>query len=293
MTDKRYKKLVRILAIFAGFAILTSFITLFGDNEWIIGIAVTFNVIAFTALFSVISTRTELTGKVEKKLWLILLISLLIVIPGGIFEIIPLIIIPVVLMMLLLGIFVFFSPKRSKRRIIILLSLSVIAHVLKRYHLPLSGTFIITAFGILATGSLLHGIHILLVHKDNLYFRIIGSFCSFLITIAFLALIFKFQHWPGGGLLTKMTILPILVTTLFVLITLPGSGFINWKEVQKQILTVKILFPWSLILIYMALRILLPIPVQKRIFEKDVNTLAPFEMYPYEIELKDGMEEGE
>ena len=169
----------------------------------------------------------------------------------------------------------------------------VLAFVLKRGHFPFSGLFIVLSMGVLATGSLIHGLHILFAQKDNLYLRIVGSLCSLLVTTGSLALIFKFQHWPGGGLLTKMTIVPILVTTLFILITLPGSGFINWKKSQKQILTVKILFPWSFLLIYMALRILLPIPVQQRIFERDVTIQEPFYMFPYEVVIKEGMEENQ
>lgn len=302
MTDIRYKKLIRIFSVFAGIAALSSLLPgplfdvlfpAFPYYDWVIAISAWLNIIAFLLLFSLMSTRVELTAKLEKRTWLFLLFLLVPLIPGVIFEIIPLLIVPGTLMLLLLGIIVFFSPERSKRRIILLLSLMVLSFLLKRYHLPFSGFILVTSLGVFAAGSLIHGIHILLANKDNLYLRVVGSFCSFLITIGLLAILFKFQHWPLGGLLIHMTIVPVLVTTLFILIILPGSGFINWGKKQKQILTIKILFPWSFLLIYMALRLLLPIPVQQRIFEKDVGKIESFYMYPYEIEMKDGMEEGE
>ena len=90
-----------------------------------------------------------------------------------------------------------------------------------------------------------------------------------------------------------MAVVPTLVTTLLVLITLPGSGFINWKKEQQRILTRKILIPWVFFLLFMGIKTLLPLPVQQRIFEADVTVKNPFEMHPYEIQIKDGMEEKE
>jgi len=302
MTDKRYKKLIRIYSIFAGVGVLTSVFTgslrdvLFpgiSDTGWVIAISTGLNVLAFTLLFSLMLTRIELTPKLEKRILLFLVILLVLIIPGVVFEIFPLVIVPSVMILLFLGILVFFSPKRSMRRILILLFFAVVGFAMKRQHWPGTGPIITLTLSILTAGSFLHGIYILKKHKENLYFRIIGSFCSLLIALQSLATLFKFQHWPGAGLFAYSAGIPTLITTLLVLITLPGSGFINWKKEQQHILTRKILIPWVFFLLFMALKTLLPVPVQQRIFESDVTIKVPFNMTPYDIEMKDGMEERE
>lgn len=87
-----------------------------------------------------------------------------------------------------------------------------------------------------------------------------------------------------------MGTIPMIVATMFIMITLPNSGFINWKKEQRQILTRKILIPWVFLLIFLALKLLLPMHVLKKIFEKDLTTLEPFNMFPYKIEMTDGLE---
>jgi hypothetical protein len=166
----------------------------------------------------------------------------------------------------------------------------VFAFFMKRQHWPLAGTLITVSLGVLAVGSLLQGLRILKFHKGNLYFRVIGSLCFLLIALQSLATLFKFQHWPGGQLLIYSAVIPTLVMTLLVLITLPGSGFINWNTEQKQILTRKILIPWVFLLVFMGIKTLLPIPVQQRIFEADVTEKNPFDMRSYDIEMREGME---
>jgi len=303
MDDKRYKKRIRIYSVIAGITVLTSILTgslrdilfarLTDDTGWVIALSAGLNFLAFMILFSLMLTRIELTPKLEKKIWLSLLILLVPIIPGAICEIIPLVIVPAILIFLFLSILVFFSPERSTRRIFILLLFMVVGFFMKRQHWPLAGILITLTLGVLAFGSIIHGIHILQKHKENLYFRIIGSLCFLLIALQSLATLFKFQHWPGAGVFIVMAAVPTLVMTLLVLITLPGSGFINWKKEQQLILTRKILIPWIFFLLFMGIKTLLPIPVQQRIFEADVTITTPFNMTPYDVKPKEGMEEGE
>ena len=96
---------------------------------------------------------------------------------------------------------------------------------------------------------------------------------------------------PGAGIFVILSTAGVLVMTLFVLITLPGSGFINWGTEQKRDLTRKTLIPWIFILVLFALRTLLPPQMQKAIFESDESKFEPFGMDRYQIELKEGMEE--
>jgi len=303
MNDKQVKKRIRIYSVIAIIAALTSILTgslrdiLFGelidDTGWVIALSASLNFLAFMILFSLVLSRNELTPKLEKKMWISLPVLLVPIIPGAIFDIIPLAIVPSVLIILILGVLVFFSPERSTRRILILLAFMIFGFFMKRQHWPMAGVLITLTLGILVVGSIIYGIHILQKHKENLYFRIIGSICFLLIALQSLTIMFKFQHWPVAGIFVLMAGVPTLVTTLLVLITLPGSGFINWKKEQQKILTRKILIPWIFLLLFMGLKTLLPPPAWQRIFEKDIAVKTPFDMAPYAIEMKDGMEEGD
>lgn len=291
MKDKTYRKVIIVFSVLAGIAFLSSILAMILDEDWFYGISVAFMGLPFAILGSILSTKIEVKDRMVRKLWLMLLILILIIIPSAILNIFPLIALPTILMLLLLGALLFLTDKRQTTKLLALILLLITGFVLKRFHLPLAGTVIAFSLGIMASGSFLLGMKTLVTLKGNLYLRILGPLCSLLVAIGSMAIMFKYMHWPGGGILSYMTAVPVLVTTLFVLITLPGSGFINWKKEQKHILTRKILIPWVFILTFMALRTLLPMPVQKRIFEQDVTALEPFRMSPYEIEMKDGMEE--
>ena len=172
MTDKRYKKLIRIYSVITGVAVLSSIFTgslkdilfgrLFDDTGWIIALSVTLNFLAFMLLFSLMLTHNELTPKIEKRMWISLPVLLVPIVPGGIFEIAPLLLVPTILIIIFLGILVFFSPERSTRRILILLAFLVVGFFMKRQHWPMAGALITLILGVLAVGSLLQGVHILI-----------------------------------------------------------------------------------------------------------------------------------
>ena len=291
MKDKTYRKAIIVFSVLSGIGFLSSILAMILDVDWLYGVSVAFMGLPFAILGGILSTKIEVKGRMIRNLWLMSLILILIIIPGGIFDIFPLIAPPAILMLLLLGALLFLTDKRQTTKMFVFILLLITGFVFKKFSLPLAGSLIVLFLGILASGSLLLGIKTLLTLKGNLYLRILGTVCFLLITINSLCIMFKYQHWPGGSFLGHMSLIPMIVTTMFIMITLPNSGFINWKKEQRQILTRKILIPWAFLLLFMALRLLLPMPVQKKIFEKDLTTLEPFNMFPYKIEMKDGMKE--
>ncbi len=291
MKDKTYKKLIFVFSVLSGIAFLGSILAMIIDVDWLYGVSVAFMSLSFAILSGILSTKIEVKDRMHRKLWLMVLILILIMIPGAIFFIFPLIAPPSILMLLLLGALLFLTDKRQTTKLFVLILLLIAGFVFKKFGLPLAGFLIVFPLGILASGSFLLGMKTLLTLKGNLYLRILGTVCFLLITINSLCIMFKYQHWPGGDLLGHMSLIPMIVATAFIMITLPNSGFINWKKEQRHIFTRKILIPWAFLLLFMALRLLLPINIQKKIFEKDPTTIEPFNMFPYKIEMKDGMEE--
>ncbi len=293
MKDKTYRKAIFVFSVLSGIGLLSSILAMILDVDWFYGVSVAFMGLPFAILGGILSTKIEVKDRMVKKLWLILLILILVIIPVGIFDIFPLIALPTILMLLLLGALLFLTDKRQTTKMFVFILLLITGFVFKKFRLPGANPIIVLLLGILASGSFLIGIKTLLTLKGNLYLRILGTVCFLLITISSLGIMCKYMHWPGGNLFRHMSTIPIIVATMFIMITLPNSGFINWKKEQRQILTRKILIPWIFLLIFMALKLLLPIPVQKMIFEKDVTTLEPFRMFPYEIEMKEGLEENQ
>ncbi|MCK4699323.1 MAG: hypothetical protein KAT38_03275 [Bacteroidales bacterium] len=291
MKDKTYKKVIFVFSVLSGIAFLSSIPAMILDVDWLYGVSVVFMSLFFAILGGILSTKIEVKDRMVRNFLLISLILILIIIPGAILNIFPLIAPPTILMLLLLGALLFQTDKKQTTKLVVFILLLITGFVFKKFRLPFAGVLIVLLLGILASGSFLLGMKTLLTLKGNLYLRILGTVCFLLITINSLCIMFKYQHWPGAALFMHMSLIPMIVATMFIMITLPNSGFINWKKEQRQILTRKILIPWAFLLLFMALRLLLPMHVQKKIFEKDPTTIEPFNMFPYKIEMKDGMKE--
>jgi len=290
MKDKTYKKLIFIFSVLSGIAFLSSIPAMIIDVDWLYGISAAFIGLSFAILGGILSTKIEVKDRMVRNFLLMSLILILIIIPGVIFFIFPLIVLPAILMLLLLSALLFLTDKRQTTKLLLFILFLITGFVFKKFALPFAGVLITLFLGILASGSFMLGIKTLLMLKENLYLRILGTLCFLLITINSLCIMFKYQHWQGGDLFGHMSLIPMIVATMFIMITLPNSGFINWKKEQRQILTRKILIPWVFLLVFMALRLLLPMNIQKKIFEKDLTTFEPFNMFPYKIEMKDDIE---
>jgi hypothetical protein len=189
-----------------------------------------------------------------------------------------------------IGVLSVIAEKKQLRNTIIHLLVLLLGMFFKRMHWAGAGIIITIALLSMALGYLFLGFKILYTNKENKYFRVVGSATAFFLALLSTSMVFKYMHWPGAGILVSASLLPYLIFTLIVLVTLPGSGYLLWDEKLKRLFTRKMLIPWLFFLLFSAFIMLLPKNISRQIFSKDANTEYPFEMTPYEIEQLEGME---
>jgi len=191
--------------------------------------------------------------------------------------------------MALMHIFVF-SDATNLTSTIGFICLIIVCIILKRFHLNYSGFFIAMVLAMFSMGCFIYGIRCLFLAEKNNYLKYVAFWGSFIITIFFMALLWKMQHWPLGNFLMYSSILLLPLATIIFLLTLPSSGFIEWKTLHKKILF-RLLLPWTLIFLLFIIRYLLP-EVDKIIWTKDVTRVRnSFDMPDYTIELKNNLED--
>jgi len=127
--------------------------------------------------------------------------------------------------------------------------------------------------------------------KNNRYLRIVSTIASFFLFIMALGTVFKFQHWPGAGIMIQISLLPSIIFTMIVLVTLPGSSYIQWEKKHKILFSKKLLIPWIFFMLFTASVLLLPRNITRQLFSADSDAKAPFAMKTYDIEQKDGLEQ--
>ena len=168
--------------------------------------------------------------------------------------------------------------------------LLIIGILLKRYHIMYSGLFIALVLVIFLLSSFMFGIRCLYLGEKNKYFKNVAFWGSFIITLFFMGLMWKLQHWPAANLIMYTSNILLPLATIVFLFTLPSSGFVEWKTLYKRVL-IRILIPWTLIFLLFILRYLLP-EVHNIIWSRDVPTVNyGFDMPDYSIELKKNIEE--
>ena len=138
----------------------------------------------------------------------------------------------------------------------------------ERCHIYYSGLILVMILAFFIIGCLMFGIRCLYLGEKNNYFKNVAFGMSFIITIFFMALLWKLQHWPGGNLLLYSSNILLPLATIIILLTLPTSGFIEWKTFHKRIL-LRLLLPWTLIFLLFIFRYLLP-EVHNIIWTSDV-----------------------
>jgi len=127
----------------------------------------------------------------------------------------------------------------------------------KRQHWPLAGALIAGSSFILSIGSFIFGIRCLFLSERIYYFRNVSFYGSCILSVAILGLAFKMQHWMGAGVLVLIGLISLILGTLYILITLSSSGFIDWQPFHKKILR-RILIPWTFFFFLMVSRFMIP-----------------------------------
>jgi hypothetical protein len=188
-----------------------------------------------------------------------------------------------------------FTNAVSVSGVILLLLFILIGIFFKRQHWP-TATMIITIFSFLfSAASFMFGIRCLFLSEGIKYFRNVSFYGSCALSIAILGLSFKMQHWMGAGYFVIIGLLSQILGTLYLLITITSSGFVDWKPFHKKILR-KILIPWTFFFFLMVSRFMVPElntliwTPDARKTEKKEQTYG-FHMKDYQIENKNGIKE--
>lgn len=194
----------------------------------------------------------------------------------------------VVILLLLIYIFVFSDPVALKWSIVFILMITF-SIIIKRFHLPLAGTLLTISLLLFGMGCFIYGIRCMFLAEKVSYLKYVSFFGSCIITVSFLGLLYKLQHWPGGDILIKIGNISLIIGTLIVLLTLSSSGIINWKPFHQKILK-RLLLPWIFIFSLFIIRFMLP-ELNTIIWQPDRVLVAPFgfNMSDYEIENKNGL----
>jgi hypothetical protein len=161
----------------------------------------------------------------------------------------------------------------------------------KRYHMAGGGLIISLSSMLLCILSLTVSFRAFRI-TDNRYLSILIFACSLILAGLSTSFLFKIQHWPGASLLIGIFIPGLIIATLIILLTLPGSNFIEWTSAQKKILLRGLLIPWLFFIYTLITTSLIPPYNQfKPFFFLDRNySEVKFNMDDYKIKNKNGLE---
>src|SRR4030042_810109 len=135
--------------------------------------------------------------------------------------------------------------------------LIIISIILRRYHFNYSGLIISLILFTFIMGSFMFGIRCLYLGERNKYFKNVTFWSSLIITLIFMAMLWKLMHWPGSTLIFYTANIAQPLATIIFLLTLPSSGFIEWKTLFKKII-MRLLIPWTLTFLLFIFYFLLP-----------------------------------
>jgi hypothetical protein len=256
-----------LFLIFSIMSLVTSFAIIFTEKKWIRK-AAKYNLFIYPAL-AIVGIISLINS--NSTFLFIVVISVLILLT----------------IIFLIQIFIFSDPV-SLTSTIILISLFVIGMLIKRFHLPFAGTLLTISLGLLSFGGYSYGIRCLYLGQNISFLKYAGFLGSCVFTFSFLGLLFKLQHWPLGNFFVNIANFSFVLGTLIILLTLPSSGFLDWKPFHKKVLR-RLLLPYVLIFFLFVLRFLLP-EVNTFIFSPTPSgNVTGFEMSDYPIENKNGL----
>jgi hypothetical protein len=259
-----------VLLIFSIFLIISSLAMKYNDVSWLTKLAkwsvYTLPVFAFgTVAFAYLNGTTFF-------FWLILIIGFILTIFA------------------LLHLFIY-SDSSFVPAILVFILFLVVGIYFKRNHWPLAGALMTMASCFISIGSFMFGIKCFFDAGKVSYFRNAAFFGSIIISIAYLGQLFKIQHWPLGGPITYLGFGGLILGTLFVLLTLHTSGYVNWDSFYKKKFR-QILIPWTFIFFMYISRYLVP-ELNTLIWTPDVTRKKMsnygFTMKDYSIEEKNGI----
>jgi hypothetical protein len=188
-----------------------------------------------------------------------------------------------------------FSDVLSLKGIIFLLIFFVLGIILKKRAMAGAGVFISLSSLSIGIGSFIYAIRSIYMDAKLPYLKNISIFGSLIISVSFLGHMFKLQHWLFANYLIIIGFGSMILGTIYLLITLPSSGFIDWNSDHKKGLK-RLLIPWVFIFILFMARFMVPelntIIWGKALGKPEIKATAPygFEMTDYPVVNKNGLE---
>ncbi|KPK85188.1 MAG: hypothetical protein AMS27_08020 [Bacteroides sp. SM23_62_1] len=180
---------------------------------------------------------------------------------------------------------------RFDLNLIIVIFLLVIGLYMKSQHA--AGAGIVMTISMMMTAAFLILIAVKAFKiKDNRYLSIIMFSCSVILALQFIAMVWKLQHWAGAGILLSISLPVFIIATLIILLTLPGSNFLEWTIEQKRILLRGLLIPWLFIIYILITTTLIPPHNEFKpfFFLRHQDKEVFFDMKDYQIENRNGLE---
>lgn len=180
---------------------------------------------------------------------------------------------------------------RYDMNLIVLTFVIILGLLFKRFHMAGAGMIMTLSILLSAVFMLIIAIRALRI-KDNRYLSIVIFSCGLILAATSVSFVFKIQHWVGAGSFIMIMVPIFIIATLIILLTLPGSNFIEWTRQQKRILLRGILVPWLFFIYIIATTLLIPPYNQFKpfFFLKEDTTKVNFYMEDYEVENRNGLE---
>lgn len=163
------------------------------------------------------------------------------------------------------SLFLVVANKKVDITILILMIISLFGLYCKSQHWPGSGVLVVLGWAVPGLMFLF-----IIYKKINEYDSRTNSFMNFFknflcitLAICFIGGTFKFQHWPGAGVLMYIG-LPLSIISIFVVVfLLPSSNFIEWTKEHKRMFYRALLIPLLYLSIYSSMGNIFPDIFQK------------------------------
>jgi hypothetical protein len=203
---------------------------------------------------------------------------------SGIGEVIPIFILLLLMIAVVIKVFVLPPPDSSKGMLLILVFV-IGSLVLKRFYKY--GTEEAIIFGMLTFGPgvYIYGIRVFMVTDTNRYLGIISLLASLLVCLISIEIVSITPSQKNMSLAVFACL--VFLLTLYVLFTLPRSGFFEWTQMHKKIFR-KMLIPWIFIILIISVRFLFP-ELNTVVFKARTNEFQEFYMRDYKIPDKNGL----
>jgi len=289
----KFRKLFRMKLYqkILGISILT-FLTIYYRNEYFIIVALA-GILPVSLILTVIFMRSYKNSALRKAFLIGMPIVLFM---SFIFELIGtnqfiILYLSYAILIYLVAVNLFLHIFRYDLNLVIVLFLLITGLYLKRMHAAGSSIIMTISLFLMAAFLILIALRSFKI-KDNRFLSIVMFSCSIILAFQFIAMVWKIQHWPGAGLLLYISMPVFIIATLIILLTLPGSNFIEWTREQKKILLRGLLIPWLFIIYILGSTMLIPPYDEFKpfFFLRDQDKKVHFDMKDYEIENRNGLE---